>query len=229
MDNIYFISGIDTGCGKTYITGILAKYLYKSGIKVITQKLVQTGCVGLSEDILEHRRLMECDIFADDKLGLTCPYVFKFPASPYLAAKLEYKIIDINILEKTTYTLTNAYNVVLIEGAGGLHVPLTENLLIIDYIKQQNYRLILVASSKLGSINHTLLSVESCHNHDIKLHSVIYNRLPESDEIIANDTFHVLEKYVKTLYPTTKIIDLIEPDVHKNVLDLFRININNLK
>jgi dethiobiotin synthetase len=198
---VFFISGIDTGCGKTYVTGLLAKHLRHSGIHVITQKLVQTGCTGISEDIQEHRRLMECDMFEEDHAGLTCPYIFAFPASPQLAATLEHTVVDIGKLSDATSKLSEKYDIVLIEGAGGLHVPLTDNLLMIDYIGRQKYPLLLVSSSKLGSINHTLLSIESCRLHHIKLHALLYNRLPGSDNTITDHTYHVVKNALLDAYP----------------------------
>ena len=83
-NNTLFIGGIDTDIGKTYATGVLAKALYNRGLKVITQKLVQTGCEGIAEDIITHRDIMGMPLQALDKDGTTCPYVFSKPASPHL-------------------------------------------------------------------------------------------------------------------------------------------------
>jgi dethiobiotin synthetase len=217
-NNIFFISGIDTGCGKTYATGLLARHLKQSGLQVITQKLVQTGCTGISEDILEHRRLMGCGILEEDNTGLTCPYMFAFPASPQLAATLENTVIDIGKLSDATLKLSQKYDIVLIEGAGGLLVPLTESLLMIDYIKHQKYPLLLVASSKLGSINHTLLSIESCVQHNIKLHALLYNRLPGSDNSITDNTYHVIKKTLSGTYPKATIYPVDDEHISQCIL-----------
>ena len=85
------ICGIDTNIGKSVVTGLMARFLHEQGHKVITQKPVQTGCDGQSEDILTHRRLMETGWLEEDEQRLTCPYNFSFPGSPHLAAKLEAK------------------------------------------------------------------------------------------------------------------------------------------
>ncbi len=94
MAQAFFISGIDTDCGKTFITGYIARNLHKNGVSVITQKLVQTGCELLSEDIEEHRRIMEISLQSVDINGTTCPYNFAFPASPHFSAQLENTEID---------------------------------------------------------------------------------------------------------------------------------------
>ncbi len=90
-----FITGIDTDVGKTIVTGLLAAYLNQKGIYTITQKIVQTGCTEFSEDIRVHRQLMKLNLCNEDRSGLTCPYVFKYPASPNLAAKLENTKIEV--------------------------------------------------------------------------------------------------------------------------------------
>ena len=91
---IYFVSGIDTDCGKTFVTGSLARELMQSGFNVATQKLIQTGCEGISEDILVHRQLMGIEPQDYDRSGISCPIVFTHPCSPHLAAKIDNKGID---------------------------------------------------------------------------------------------------------------------------------------
>jgi len=161
---VIFISGIDTDCGKTIVTGLLAKFLQKTGKKVITQKLVQTGCSEISEDIETHRKIMNIGLLEEDKNHLTCPYIFQFPASPHLSAKIENTEIDIDKILNSTNKLLEKFDIVLIEGAGGLLVPITSNYSTIDFIAKNKYPIILVSSSKLGSINHTLLSLELIKN-----------------------------------------------------------------
>lgn len=221
--NVFFITGIDTGCGKTYATGLIARSLKEQGVNVITQKLIQTGCTGISEDILEHRRLMKHDLFPEDEEGITSPYMFPFPASPHLAASLNNTEIDITTLTETTLKLTRKYEIVLLEGVGGLHVPLTNNLLIIDYIKKQNYPVILVSSSKLGSINHTLLSIESCFVHKVNLYALIYNRLPRSNSTIADDNLIVIKRALNDSYPRAIVTEISREEKYEDLLDLFTI------
>jgi dethiobiotin synthetase len=123
--SIYFIAGIDTDAGKTYATGLVAKYLLNSKISVVTQKFAQTGCVGISEDIQTHRKIMNIDLMNVDKDGTTCPYVFDYPASPHLAAKMQNKTIDIDKINSSSKKLNKEFEVVLLEGVGGLNVPIT--------------------------------------------------------------------------------------------------------
>ncbi|MHB9139138.1 MAG: dethiobiotin synthase, partial [Victivallaceae bacterium] len=189
--SVYFISGIDTAAGKSVATGMLAKYLISTGRKVITQKPVQTGCSGIAEDIQTHRMLMGRPLLPEDISGRTCSYTFNFPASPHLAAALENRTIDLEIITADTARLTEKYDDVLIEGAGGLSVPLTPEILTVDYIQERQYPLILVCSGKLGSINHALLSMEVAQHRNIRIAGIVYNLFPAADPVITADTRQV--------------------------------------
>lgn len=204
---ILFISAIDTGCGKSLVTGSLARFLLLKGKKVITQKLVQTGCTGFSEDIQTHREIMESPGFPEDTQGLTCPYIFSFPASPHLASHLEQKIIDPSFLSQTTRILAQRYEIVLLEGVGGLMVPLTAQTTVLDYVAGEGYPLLLVTCGRLGSINHTLLSLHACKEAGIEVTALVYNRFPGVDERIARDTYFYFSQVLTKLYPKAVLVD----------------------
>lgn len=207
-ENVYFVSGIDTNIGKSYATGYLAKLWNEQGRRTITQKFIQTGNEpGYSEDIELHRNIMGMELTAEDKEGLTKPEIFSYPASPHLASMLDKRKIDFNKIECATEALSNIYDTVLVEGAGGLMVPLTEDFLTIDYIQQKNYPLIFVTSGKLGSINHTLLSFEAIRNRGIKLDTVAYNLFPEGeDKIIQQDTERYIRNYLQKYFPQANFV-----------------------
>lgn len=207
MKKVYFVSGIDTGCGKTIVTGLIARQLLGSGVNVITQKLVQTGSSEIADDILEHRRLMGIDLLEVDREKLTCPYVFNFPASPHLSARLENVTIDCNKITQATRELCKTYELVLLEGAGGLFVPLNDHQLTIDYLQEMQYPLVLVTSSKLGSINHTLMGLEVCKSRIIPVKALVYNHYPNKNELIINESRNVFKKYLEENSPGTALID----------------------
>lgn len=201
----YFVSGIDTNIGKSYATGILAKEMLEKGINVITQKMIQTGNVGYSEDIELHRRIMNLDLMPEDKDFLTAPCIRSYPCSPHLAARIDKEPIDMEQIHLTTLELEKRFDVVLLEGAGGLMVPVTDNFLTIDYICKHNYPLIFVTSGKLGSLNHTLLSLEAIRNRKIHLHQLIYNLYPAADAIIEEDSLLYLKNYLEKYFPETEL------------------------
>ncbi|MBI1453108.1 MULTISPECIES: dethiobiotin synthase [Acinetobacter] len=207
--SVYFISGIDTGIGKTYTTGYLAKLWNAQGRKTITQKLVQTGNTDISEDIEQHRQIMGMGWFPEDETKLTMPEIFSYPASPHLATKIDGREIDFDKIADATQQLASKYDVVLLEGAGGLMVPLTTELLTIDYVAEKKFPVILVTSGRLGSINHTILSLETLKIRGLELYALAYNLNDESqDELISKDTAEYLKAYLVKNFPKSLWIDI---------------------
>ena len=212
--SVLFVSGIDTDIGKTYATGMIAKALMEQGVNVITQKLVQTGVardlisgkMGIADDIITHRQLMGIPLQPCDIDSTTCPYRYEKPASPHLSAALASEILNTDVITSATKNLQADYKVVLLEGAGGLLVPITEQLLTLDYIAKQGYPVILVTSGRLGSINHTLLSLEAIKSRGLDVHSVIYNHIhdnaAQTDTEIAASTIKFLQNYLAEHHPT---------------------------
>lgn len=204
MGKIYFVSGIDTDAGKTYCTAWLAKQLNGKGIRTITQKFIQTGNSGRSEDIELHRSIMGCGMLPEDRDFTTAPEIFSYPASPLLASKIDKRPVDFEKINNATKRLADKYDVVLVEGAGGLMVPLTENMLTIDFIAQSGYPLVFVTSGRLGSVNHTLLGLEAVAARNINLYMVMYNLYPANpDTTISDDTRCYLRSYLGTHFPGT--------------------------
>ncbi|CCZ71600.1 aTP-dependent dethiobiotin synthetase BioD [Bacteroides sp. CAG:702] len=205
-DNVYFVSGIDTNIGKSYATGYLARKWNEAGIRTITQKLVQTGNEDVSEDIALHRRLMGTGWLREDDERLTMPEIFSYPCSPHLAAEIDRRPIDFDKIERATQMLSGRYDAVLLEGAGGLMVPLTRDLLTIDYIARHHYPLVFVTSGRLGSINHLLLSLEAADRRGIRLHTLVYNLFPEEDDaLIRQDTEEYIRHLLKEKYPEARL------------------------
>ena len=207
---VLVISGIDTNIGKTYATGMLARALMKQGEKVITQKMIQTGCHELSEDIEMHRQIQQLPLQPEDLSGLTCPYLFSYPCSPHMAAEKDGVLIDLARITQATQELQKKYDWVLLEGAGGLMVPHDNESLAIDYVQACGYPIILVTSGKIGSINHTLLSLFACRQYGIPVKAIVYNLCPKTDELITTNTLAYLRQYLKKHHPETGIILLPE-------------------
>ena len=218
-NNIIFVTGINTDVGKTYVTGLLACYLQKQGHSVITQKIAQTGCVGESEDINIHRELMEIPATDEDKNGLTCPYIFEPPMSPHLAAKLAGTEIDCNRINAATDELAAKYDYVIVEGVGGLYVPLNDDTTVIDLIAERNYPVILVSSPVLGSINHTLMSIELLKQKSIKLLGIAYNLHGSNNPDITEDSRSIFLNALKQHDYPPIIIDIpaIKPEITPDI------------
>ena len=195
MGKVVFVSGIDTGVGKTVATGLMARWLLGRGVNAATVKVVQTGNVGFSEDRDEHRRFMERTL-PEDAENLTAPQIFAFPASPHLAAKLENRTVDLNAIRTAAAALAERYDIVLAEGAGGLAVPLTEGFLTADLVSEMRWPLILVASGKLGSLNHTILSLEFAAARKIPVRGIVFNYCQNADPEIDADSEKMMKLYL---------------------------------
>ncbi len=210
----YFVGGIDTDAGKSYATGLLARMLCEQGLRVITQKLVQTGATAehydavQSEDVLLHRRLMGLPLQPEDITGLTCTQVFRHPCSPHLAAALEGREVNLERIAEATALLRERHDIVLIEGAGGLLVPLREGYLTADYVADRRLPLLLATSSRLGSLSHTLLSLEACRTRHIRVAGVLFNHYPASDPLIAEDTRRYIVRHIGQHHPGSQLIDI---------------------
>ena len=202
-----FITGIDTDAGKTYATAWLASQLSAQGRRVITQKFIQTGCTGSSEDIDAHRRLTGTGPLPEDAEGLTAPIILSYPASAQLAARIDGVEIDLGVSDRAREELARRYDDVLIEGAGGLMVPITDDFMAIDYAVTRRLPVALVTNSKLGSINHTVLSLEALRTRGVNLVYVLYNEhhMGSGPEIAA-DTLAFLRRHLVARYPDTRLL-----------------------
>lgn len=208
MKEAVFISGIDTDAGKTYATAFLADRLAAEGLSVITQKFIQTGCTDMSEDIEAHRRLCGTGLLPEDLDGTTAPIIFTYPASAQLAARIDGREIDLSLVDAATERLLSRYNCVLVEGAGGLMVPIDDQTFTIDYVASRRLPLVLVTNARLGSINHTVLSLEAVKARGIELRAVIFNHHFDYDPVIADDTLGFVRRYLAARFPETELLEM---------------------
>ena len=202
-----FVTGIDTDTGKSYATGWLANWLAAKGRSVMTQKFVQTGNEGRSEDIELHRRIMNRDM-AEEEYQLTAPMIFTYPSSPHLAAKVDGRELDLAVIDAARKQLEERYDTLLVEGAGGLMVPLTERYLTIDYVTDNDLDVALVTNAKLGSISHTLLALEAIARRNLRLKYLLYNTHFDTDPVIAPETRSYIRNYVAEHFPDAQWLEV---------------------
>ncbi len=199
MKKIYFISGVDTGIGKTVATGLMARSLVARGVDVITVKMVQTGNDGFSEDLDAHRAMMGGVRFPEDDQGLTAPQTFKFPSSPLLAAGLEGRKVDLGKIAAAVDECAANHAVTLVESAGGLDVPLTEDVLTADFAAERGWPLILVTCGRLGAINHALLSIDAAKMRGIDVAGVVHNSHFSDDPKLDDDALAAIRRHLSKL------------------------------
>ncbi len=176
-----FIVGTDTEIGKTVITGLLAAVLRKQGIEVGVMKPVASGGIQtagglISEDAIF---LKEAAQVTDDLRRIN-PYCLKNPMAPGMATRIEKVDVKFSLIAKAYKYLTDRHEMVLVEGAGGLIVPLTQDLLTnIDEIKMLNIPVIIVGRATLGTINHTCLTARVLQQEGVEVLGIILNRYQE--------------------------------------------------
>lgn len=199
--DVMFVTGIGTDVGKSYATGWIAREMNSAGHNVITQKMIQTGNKEMSEDILRHRQIMNMELQTVDILHLTAPVILSYPASPHLAAILDETEIDLATIAEATHSLSGLFKHVIVEGAGGLMVPLKGDYLTADYLRDHKLPTIVVVNGQLGSINHALLTFNALKDYDIPLFGVIYNPYFDKDATISADTRRYLQEWLSIRFP----------------------------
>jgi len=166
LNQSLFITGTNTDVGKTYASSVLLKRLSQEGFKVGYFKPIETGVIDHPVDglaMLELTKKLNPNFNVN--IDFIVPYQFKLPAAPYVAKKDTN--IDIEFLIKRKNELEELCDILIIEGAGGLMVPIMKDFFIIDLIKEFKSKTILISPSRLGSINDTLLSQEALKNRNI--------------------------------------------------------------
>ncbi len=211
LPNGIFISGTDTGVGKTVITAALAWSLKQAGKRVAVMKPVQTGTElpGLT-DIEFVEKVLGTNHPLDD----VCPYRFPKPLAPLVASGLSGETIDIERIRGAYNKLRSAHDVVIVEGAGGLLVPILENYLMSDLASDLGLSLLLVTRPGLGTLNHTLLSIESARARGLDLLGIVINNFPQDPDIAERTNPRLISRMtglpILGLYPSDPSLSVEE-------------------
>lgn len=206
---IMFVTGIGTDVGKSVATGLIARSMMEQGLKLATVKLVETGNKGkTSMDIKVHRKFMKA-VLPEDKEGLTAPAIFKLPASPELAAKAEGKRFEVKKAVAAAKKVARRYDVTLVEGAGGLMVPLTGKMTTLDLLKAEKWPVIVVTRGKLGDINHSLLTLEALKANKVEIAGVVFNAFGQEGEL-GDDCTTWIRRWMKENTPDLELMTIPE-------------------
>jgi dethiobiotin synthetase len=165
-----FVTGTDTGVGKTFVAAGLAAALKRRGVDVGVMKPVASGAADDARALIRAAGV-------DDPLDLVNPIRLKEPISPHLAARREGRRIDLRVIDRAYRELARRHDVVIVEGAGGLLVPIRDGFTMADLAKRLGLPLLIVARDALGTINHTTLTVEAARARGLKVLGVVVNRM----------------------------------------------------
>jgi dethiobiotin synthetase len=183
-----FITGTDTGVGKTIAAAAIARLLHEEGAKVGVMKPVTSGCREESgRPVSEDAELLAWGAGLAGVDADVTPYLLRQPIAPAVAANLDGVRIDFRIIGEAFGRLASRYDFVIVEGAGGLMVPLVEKRLIADLVNYLSLPLLVVTRPNLGAVNHTLLTCFAAKQLGITVSGVIINNYPQRPGI-AEDT-----------------------------------------
>lgn len=173
----FFVTGTDTGIGKTAFTCGLAQLLHNSGIDVGVMKPFATGTPQNNGFQSEDVSLLAKYSGSSDPENLINPYFFPIPTSPYMAARKLGKTIDISEVLSAYEKLQSIHDVVIVEGIGGIMTPILKDYFVADLIKDLNLDTIIVTGTKLGTVNHTILTLEQCKKYGIRISGLVINSI----------------------------------------------------
>lgn len=224
-----FVTATDTDVGKTVVTAGLAAIMQSLGYKVGVLKPLQSGALSqgnflISPDLAFVKKV-------DPYVTTHASYILKAPTAPYIAAELEDTVIDVDLIVKDYSLMNQKCDTVIVEGSGGLLVPVAPNLLMTEIPKRLNLPVVIVARPDLGTINHTLLTINQALTSGLKVAGVIINRYPEgTDDVAIKTAPRLIEEYsdAKILgiikdFDTTKIKPSVLIDAMLNSVDLEKI------
>ena len=174
-----FITGTDTDVGKTIVTAVLARLLRRRGVNVGVMKPVTSGCREADGELVSDDALLLCRAAAVPCGSDVTPYLLREPLAPAEAAKIDGIRIESARIRDAFERLAGTHDFVLVEGAGGLMVPLAGGYLVADLARELDLPLLVVARPNLGTINHTVLTCFSAQQMGIPVSGVIINNLPE--------------------------------------------------
>ena len=194
-----FITATDTEVGKTVIAGAIANHLLRQNRKVAVLKSIATGCVSRREGLVsEDAEFLASCADARFPLDMICPVRYREPLAPQVAADRAKQPVDYESIARSLTLMTRDSDIIIIEGIGGLMVPLDPKHTTLDLARWLNLPTVIVARPTLGTISHTLLTVEALRRASIPIAGVVINRYPaESASIAEESNPRYIEKHAK--------------------------------
>jgi dethiobiotin synthetase len=199
MASAVFVTGTDTGVGKTIVAAGLTYCLRNAGLDAVPMKPVQTGASKdngrlVSRDLQLCLRTADLRPSLDEELNMN-PYCLETECSPHLAARIEGRPIDLDHISECFRKLLSARDAVVVEGAGGVFAPINESETMLDLIRTMAIPTIIVARRGLGTINHTLLTLQALRQVGVEVFGVILNdHLHSSPEFIGEDNVRTIAR-----------------------------------
>jgi len=185
----FFITGTDTGVGKTIITVALLRLLKTYGLNACGMKPVETGCVRKHEKLIpSDGRFIKTAANLEEPLDTISPCRFEHPLAPLAASCIAGTPVDLEKIKSTYARLSSRYDAVIVEGVGGLLVPVAEDYSVIDLAKDFGLPVIVVSGTRLGTLNHTMLTVTCARKAGLMVSGIIMNESHPPENTPAEKT-----------------------------------------
>ncbi len=189
--NKIVVTGTDTDAGKTILSLLIMQYFFRNGKKPLYLKPFQTGCVNSADStsdagfIYQNIKELEGENFAPSVINC-----FENPKAPFFAARDMGVTVDLDCTLKKVKEKSKSATHVIMEGAGGLNVPLTEDVTMVDFIEMSGFKTIIAARAGLGTINHTLMTIELLRSRGIEPAGVVFmdgEKNPVPDDMVKEN------------------------------------------
>ena len=190
-----FITGTDTGVGKTVVGAAIARMLHLQGINVGVMKPVESGVTDTSR-LGPDAQLLAWAAGCDDDIDLVSPYRLKEALAPSVAASREKIRIIPGVLQERFEQLQKKHDIVIVEGAGGLMAPVTGGILVADVARMLNLPLLVVTHPRLGTVNHTFLTTFAAGQLQLPIAGYLINRMPANPDPASETAPHTLASLV---------------------------------
>lgn len=219
-----FITGTDTGVGKSVVAAGLVRLARRAGLRAAGVKPVETGCVSRSGELYpEDGAFLAAASENELTLDHVTPFRFSLPASPARAAAMEGRKLNLSALVEHVISLEDYADFLVVEGAGGLMVPIQEDLMMIDLAERIGYPVLLVGRSRLGTLNHTLLSVHALRARNIKIAGIVlscsFPDLGPEEEFTPRDLARLAKGIPVALLPFMNAEASKNPDAVANLME----------
>ena len=194
-----FITGTDTGVGKTVIAAAIANWFFRRGKKVGVCKIAATGCERRGDELVsEDAESLSCASGGIFPLDVICPIRYIEPLAPAVAAERAGQPMDWLLLQSSLSTMASSSDVMVVEGVGGVMVPMDEQHTVLDVARWLALPTIVVARPGLGTINHTLLTVNALRSAGVRVAGVVVNRYQvDSFDVAQQTNVRAIEKWGK--------------------------------
>ena len=229
MSKGLFVLGTGTDVGKTYVTGLLLKYIRDNGYNATYFKAALSGAIRDKEGNLIPGDAVEVLSMAglEEDTDFLVPYIYETAVSPHLASQIEGNPVDLDVVKQAYRNVSKKYDYIVMEGSGGIVCPIRyegqnskNNIMLEDIIKSLNLNVVLVADAGLGTINSVITTIEYLKNRDIHVCGILLNNF--KDMPMENDNLKMIEEIggvdvIAKIYKNDKNLSLkIDDDVLMN-------------